>query len=483
MAVATLFRLIGILLVILAVAQMVPLAVAFGLEEEAGIAAFAFGAGGSMFFGVVLVMVGTGGGGKFGRREAVVLAVSAWFLLSLFAAVPLAASGAADGLTGSIFEAISGLTTTGLSVFANVDEVLRSVIIWRALLQWLGGFATILFAVSLVPQIGAVLQSGWSASDAQGNSASLRPRLRQIGPAVGVTYVGLTFLCLIGLLITGVPVLDAACYAMSVISTGGFVPNSGGPFAYDSVGVLLVLVAGMLVGAVAFTLHWVAVTGRPSVYLRDPETGFLLLLVAAGTAIVFIDLAVFPERRSGEGAIDALWQVVSAATTTGFAAPGHSDMPVFIILVLSGFVLVGGASVSTAGGLKLMRTLLLVRQSSRELERLVHPHGVMLIKLGRASVTDRAMQNIWAFFVLFVFCLILFGAALSAVGLSFDYALLLALSAMANTGPVLLQAAAMPTDAAALNEIARWIVAIAMLVGRLEIFALLILLSPMFWKR
>lgn len=483
MAVATLFRLIGILLVILAVAQTVPLFVAFALEEAAGVPAFALGAGVCLFFGVILVMVGTGGSGKFGRREAVVLAVSAWLLLPVFAAVPIAASGAADRLSGAVLEAISGLTTTGLTMFANIDEVARSVVVWRALLQWLGGLATIMFAVSLVPQIGVELQSRPSGSDAHAHARSIRPRLRQVGPAVAATYAGLTVLCLIGLLVAGMPVLDAACYAMAVMSTGGFVPNAGGPLAYGSTAVLPILIVGMLAGAISFTMHWAAASGRPATYFRDPETGFLLLLVAAGTAIVFIVLAAVPGQGLGNGFTEALWQVVSAATTTGFAGVGTSTAPVFVILMLAGFALIGGASLSTSGGIKLMRALLLVRQSARELERLVHPHGVMLIKLGRASVTDAAMQNIWAFFVLFIFCLIVLAAGLSAVGLSFDHGLVMALSALTNSGPVLLHAAGFATDMAGLSETGRAIVAIGMLVGRLEIFALLILVSPMFWKR
>jgi len=482
MAVASLFRVFGFLLIGLAVAQLLPLAVAFGFNEPTGTAAFGLGAGVSMFFGVVLVIAGTGGSRKIGRRDAVVLAVGAWILLSLFAAVPFLVGEATGGIPGAIVEATSGLTTTGLTLFADAGAIARSTVVWRAVLQWLGGFATVLFAASLVPHIGLVSSSGWSAADAPAYAESFRPRLRQIAPAVAATYAGLTFLGLIGLLASGLPLLDAACYAMSVISTGGFVPNTGGPLAYGNDGVLLVLALGMLVGAVSFTLHWAA-TSRPSAYLRDPETGFLLLLVAAGTAIVFVVLAATPGLASGGWPLYALFQVVSAASTTGFSDPGQGHVPVFVIILLAGFTLVGGASASTAGGLKLMRALLLIRQSARELERLVHPRGVMLIKLGRASVTDATMQSIWAFFVLFLFCLVLLAASLSAVGLPFDHALVLALSAMANCGPMLLQAAGFGGDMASLSDAAKLLVAAGMLVGRLEVFTLLILLTPMFWKR
>ncbi len=482
MAVASLFRFFGFLLIVLSIAQLVPLAVAFALDEPTGIVAFGLSAGVSVFFGVVLVIAGTGGSRKFGRREAVVLAVGAWLLLSMFAAVPLVVGEPTGGLAGALVEATSGLTTTGLTIFGDPGAVARSTVVWRALLQWIGGLATVLFAAALVPQIGLVAPTGSFGADASGYTDSFRPRLRQIAPAVAATYAGLTFLCLIGLLASGLPLLDAACYAMSVISTGGFVPNTGGPMAYGNDGMLLVLVVGMLVGAVSFTLHWAA-TSRPAAYLKDPETGFLLLLVAAGTAIVFVVLAATPGLASGGRPLYALFEVLSAASTTGFSDPGQGHVPVFVIILLAGFALVGGASASTAGGLKLMRALLLIRQSARELERLVHPHGVMLIKLGRASVTDATMQSIWAFFVLFIFCLILLAAVLSAMGLEFDHALVLALSAMANCGPVLLQAAGYGGDLAILSDSAKLLVAAGMLVGRLEVFSLLVLLTPMFWKR
>lgn len=483
MAVASLFRIFGFLLVALAVAQLLPLAVAFAFDEAQGVVAFGMGAGISMFFGVVMAIAGSGGRGKIGRREAVILAVGAWIVLSLFAAVPLMVGEPTGGIPGAIAEAVSGLTTTGLTLFSDAGEIARSTAVWRALLHWLGGFATVLFAASLVPHIGLVAPTSWSDADTPGFAESFRPRLRQIAPAVAATYAGLTVLCLIGLLAGGVPVLDALCYAMAAISTGGFVPNSGGPLAYGSDIVLFVLLVGMLAGAISFTLHWAAATGRPSVYLRDPETGFLLLLIATGAAIVAIVLGAVPGQTQENALRLAIFEVISAATTSGMADPRQTHMPEFVIFMMAGFALIGGAAASTAGGLKLMRALLLIRQSVRELERLVHPHGVMLIKLGRASVTDATMQSIWAFFVLFVFCLILLAVSLSAVGLEFGHALVLALSAMANCGPVLLDAAQFGGGLADLSDAAKLLVAVGMLVGRLEVFALLILVTPMFWRR
>ena len=483
MASTTVLGILGTLLVGFAAAQALPLAVALALDERGSALAFALSAGASLFFGVVLVIASAGVRRPLTRRDAMVLTVAAWFVLSAFGALPFAFGGAASGYSRALFEAVSGLTTTGLSVIDNLAALDRSIVLWRALLQWLGGYATVVFAAALVPQVALTAPGGWPEPTSRRVGEAFRPRIIQVAVGVGIAYLGLTLLCLFALLAVGLGPLSAACYAMSAISTGGFAPDGTGPRGLGNLAAEVILVVAMVAGATNFLVHWAAVNGRPGTYLRDPECGFLIVLLAAATALLAVAYTAGGGLGQEQGWWRAVFDAVSAATTTGFGGGAPAPLPVFALLLVVGLAVIGGSSVSTAGGIKLRRALLLLRQSARELERLAHPHGVVPVKLGRVSVTDSVMEGVWAFFVVFVFCLIVLSLALSATGLGFAPALVLAASAMANTGPLLAESAGIGSTLAALPETAHWLLSAGMLVGRLEVFAVLVLLMPLFWQR
>ena len=484
MAVATILALLGSLLIGLAAAQLAPLALALGLGETAELRAFGLGAGVALFFGVVGLLVGRGAWRRPSRRDALLLAALGWATLSLFAALPLALVGVGPNAPGALLEAVSGLTTTGLTVIADPSQAARSVVLWRAILQWIGGGATLVFAATLLPQVGIAARARHaSATSAERLVEPFRPRILPAAQAVLVPYVALTVLCFMALAATGLTSFAAACYALSTVSTGGFSPDRGGPLGLGNGPAEMVVVLFMLAGAVNFAVHWAAVCGRPWAYVLDPENRFMAAVVVGATALLLAFYIGEGEGTLGAEARRALLMVAAAATTTGFAAGPEGAAPVFVVLLLAGLALIGGASSSTAGGIKLVRALLLLRQSVRELERLAYPHGVVLIKLGRSSITDSAMEGVWGFFVMFVFCLITVAVGLAAVGLDLEHALLLGLSAVANTGPLLTGAAGLGQSVAGLPDAAHWLLAAGMLVGRLEVFAVLMLLTPEFWQR
>ena len=483
MAIASVIRVLGLVLLGLAVAHLAPIAFAMATGEDQSAAAFGLSAGAALFFGVVLTITGARAKRQIGRRAAILLAVAAWSLLSLFAAIPFAMTGIAGNTIGAILEATSGLTTTGLTMLADPSAVDRSLVLWRAILQWIGGFATLVLVATLIQHISHVSPTGWAGAGSRRVGESFRPRLRQVVRFVALSYAGVTAVCLGCLSIAGLRFFDALCYTFSAVSTGGFMPNTGGLAATSTLPVDLIVVVFMIAGAVNISLHWSAISGRPGVYWRDPEAAILLILAIVGAAVAVNLLTVVSGEGIGSNIRNGIFNVVSALTTTGLVYEENAPRHAFMVFLLAGFAVIGGASVSTAGGLKLSRALLLVRQSARELERLSHPHGVILIKIGRTSVTDAAMQGVWAFFVMFVFGLIVLAVALSAVGLDFGHALLLSISALANCGPVLVHAAGYATDLSALNDTARIMITVGMLVGRLEVFTVLMLITPMFWER
>ncbi len=473
MASAALFGAFARLLLALAAAQVPPLALSLTDADAESTRGFAFGIGCGVFFGVVFLLLGRGGRRRLERREALFFAVAGWGVAGVFAAIPFTLSGVVSGFAGGFVEAVSGVTATGLGVIDSLDTVPRALILWRALLQWIGGYATLIFVAALAP---------WIAPAAVPDSS--RPRLRRIAATTALVYGVLTALVTAALAFSGASLFEAGCYAMSSLSTGGFSTSDGGPMALGRSGQAILMLA-MVAGAVNLLGTWragVARSGRRRSN-RHAELVFFLAAAIVGAGSVAVALGIAGGYPPGDAAWRGLFAVLSALTTTGFVAGFDVPAPVFVVLALAGLALVGGASGSTAGGVKLMRALLLLRRSRHELERLAHPHRVIPIRVGGISVTETAMQGIWAFFVSFILFLIILTVTLAAHGLDFASASILALSALTNTGPLLAEAVGAEPGLAALSWSGDIILAVGMLVGRLEVFTFFVVLTPFFWRR
>lgn len=475
MRAAPLFGAFGRLLLALAAAQLAPLALAAAEADAASARSFAFGAGCALFLGVVLILAGSGREKRLDRRETLFFAVSGWGVAGAFAAIPLALSGVAGGLSNSLAEAVSGVTATGLVVIEDTGAAPRAALLWRAVLQWLGGYATVLFAGALAPQIARV-------APAPRPREWTRPGAWRTARAAAAIYASLTAAAAAALALAGAPPFDAVCYAMSAVSTGGFSTSAAGPAALGG-GAQAILMLAMIAGALNLLGAWRAGASRAGALAADAETRLVVFLALAGAAGVAAVLSESGGMPPGEAARRALFAAVSALTTTGFPADLPPAAPAFVVLALAGLCLIGGASGSTAGGVKTVRALVLVRQSLHEMRRLAQPHRVAAIRAGRATVSETAMQGVWAFFVTFVLFLIAFTLIMAAHGLSFPDASLLALSALTNSGPLLLETAGAGGAPAALPPSGDLALAAAMLIGRIEVFAFLVVATPLFWRR
>ena len=460
---ASLLGAFGRLSLALAAAHLPPLALALADSEPECARGFAFGAGCALFFGVVLMLAGRGAG-RPGRREQLVFAVAGWGVASLLAAIPFFLSGAVADFSGSLLEAASGVTASGLGVIDSPDSVPRGIVLWRALLQWLGGYATLVFVAVVAPQFAVV--------------GAFRPRPGRAARSAALVYATLTAVAAAALALAGAPLFHAVCYAMSGVSTGGFSANDGGPAAFGR-GVQAVLMLAMAAGALNLVDAWRAGARRASMLARDVETRLFAVVLLAGTAGVAAALGAAslpPDDAIWSGAFAA----VSALTTTGFESGLAVPAPAFVVLMLAGLALVGGAGGSTSGGLKLARALRLLRQSRRELERLAHPHRVVPLAGGAG---DSAVRGAWAFFVMFLLFLIALTVVLAAHDMSFPAASVLALSALTNSGPLLAESAGAASELASLAWPGDIALASGMVIGRLEVFAFFVVLTPLFWRR
>lgn len=484
---STCFIGLGWLLIACAVAATFPALVALLYGE--GQAARAFLAGGliSAFAGGATLFALRGAVIRARRHELLLAMVMAWSIVPFFAAMPFLLSGATATFADAYFEAVSGLTTTGATIFPSVDALPRSIVLWRALLQWIGGFATLAAVIAVYPVLNIGGMQLFNNQLPHGEGESLFDRLRGVVLATWQVYLLLTLVCMILLWVTGTPFFDGFCLAFSTLSTGGFMPRDGTLSAYGNPLTAIVLIPFMALAALNFTLHRAFLDGRRKVYRTDPEVRRFLLLALVATVLFVAGLETGLGAGGGdfafmESAGIGLFTAISMVSTTGFITGDASMFPLTPVLLIMPLILIGGATGSTAGGVKLMRTWILTLHGDREFWLLAHPHGVVNKSYGGKPVSPEATASVWAFFILFVLSLCAITLALAAAGLDLQSATSAAAASLSNTGPAL---ALMSPDLPgywAISEFGRWVLCLSMILGRLEVLPLLVLLSSAFWR-
>ena len=483
MAFAPLIALLGRLIALFSGAMLAPAfcALIYGEYGAAGI--FAGSAAVTVFFGGGMIFATQGAEDRLRRGGDFLLVVIVWPIIAIFAAAPLLLVGAVETPTDAFFEAFSGLTTTGATVIGGLDDQLRSVLFWRALLQWLGGLATIVMAVSVLPMLGAGGMQVFRGAMPHGDHATIVDRVRRSALTLSWIYALLTLICAVALWAAGMTGFDAVGYAFSTISSGGFTPHDGYIGEYANPMIEVILMIFMVAGIVNFTLYWALLHGRPSVFLLDEECRLLYLIVLFAALLTILVL----NQQSGLGALDSLRQglfsTLSMISTTGFVYGLVDPWPAMLPVLFLGLVFIGGSSGSTAGGIKLMRLCLAVRQGRRELERLAHPHAVVRIHYGGQAVPEPVVQALWSFFILYMVSFAGLSVMLSVFGLDPADAVPMALVTLTNAGAGLPLVTGTEAAYALLPAAAKWILCFGMLMGRLELVAVVTVLTPMFWRR
>ena len=483
MSYAAMLWIFGWIVAAFAAAMTLPALIGIGFGESALALAFLAAAGVTGFAGVTLIVVARGARSRDLRREGFVLAVLTWGALPAFGALPFALGGVTVGVTEPYFEAMSGLTTTGATIFGDPESLGRSVLFWRGLMQWFGGLATIVLAIVVLAPSGAGGARFHRLTSPRGEHDSLAGQIIHAARAVWWIYGALTIACGALLWVTGVPAFDALCLALSTVSTGGFATTGGSIAAFDNMLAESVLVVFMLAGAVSFSAHLMIAYGRRRAYLESPEVRTLAAVCIAAAVIFVLVLVLDLGTTLGEGLRIGIFSVVSLATTTGFSNAESVAWPAALPVLAIALVLIGGSSGSTAGGLKLMRLEILLKEAAKELRRLAHPHGIVRVRYGGHALDEDTKRAAWSFFIVYVFCFVALALALAALGLDFRAAVTATAAALANTGPGLeLMAGFGVGGYDELPGAAKWILGLAMLIGRLELFGALVLLRPGFWR-
>ena len=483
MSYASVLSALGWCLTMFAATMAVPVLVALGYDEMEQASSFAFAAVLTAFAGGGIIIATRGSRREVSNREGLLLAVLIWAVLPLFGGLPFFFSDAFTSVTDAYFEALSGLTTTGATVLSALDQVERSVLLWRAALAWLGGLATILLAISLLSLQGIGGMELYRSALPKGEKESLQQRLIEPARSIWWIYAGLTVICAISLWMFDMPAFDAVAYALTTLSSGGFTTLDGAVAVSNNPLMEFVLIVFMIAAAVNFTLHWALAHGRPRDYAADPEFRLLLALVILATAAASATLYWQADYDIGDSVRVGLFGVVSMLTTTGFISGDGTNWPAFLPVLLLALSVVGGSTGSTAGGIKLMRFLLFLKQGRRELVRLAHPHGIARLHYGLITVPETALRSAWGFFIMFMCCFVLLAVAFAALGLDMRAALAATVAGLSNNGPALAVGLAEGGGYGALPSGAKWVFCLAMVLGRLELLAALIVFSASFWRR
>ena len=486
----TTLYLLGWAVASLAVLQAVPVIVALDAEEWRVAGNFATSFVLCAFVGGGLIAGFRGRRPHLNRAGTIAFAVLIWGLLPFLAAIPLVLTGYFETYAAVIFEATSGLTTTGASVLLVVEDAPAGILVWRAVLQWWGGVITLLTAMLVLAPLGIsgapsqVTIPGYERGDIP---RSVLTMARVIIPIYGL----LTLVCVLLLWILGVPAFEALCLGLSAISTGGFEVRSGGIGAYGSAAVEMVLAIFMIVGATSILSHRAYLQGFGIGHMDNKET-VRLIVIALSCGLIITILTAFGTvtAQSGTASLAEMARVgffraISLITTTGFDNAQGAGIPVPFVIALM-LCCVGGASFSTAGGLKQFRFLLLMADTRRELARLVHPHAVTPGRIAGRIVDRAVMRSTWALFAALIIAIAVFAMILAVRDLSFENALIAAVSALTNNGPALGMAAS-PEDAwldySNMSPGSLIILSVAMVLGRIELLIVLCMFNPSFWEK
>ncbi len=483
MQILVITRILGLLLMVFSASMLPPIVVNWIYQESTAIPfieAFAI----IFCCGLILFLPLRNYTNELRLRDGFMVVVMFWFVLGSAGGLPLYLSGMQDiSITDAVFEAISGLTTTGATVITGLDDLPHAILFYRQQLQWLGGMGIIVLAVAVLPMLGiGGMQLYRAETPGPVKDTKLTPRITETAKALWYIYLNLTIFCGLGYWIAGMNAFDAISHAFSTVAIGGFSTHDASMGYFENTAIELIAIIFMLLSGVNFGLHFSALRQRRlTPYLKDAEFKTYLTVLSV-VSVVTISYLLFTHTFSAplEGVIQGLFQVVSIGTTTGFTTQEYYSWPGFLPVLLLYISFMGGCAGSTGGGIKVIRILLLVKQGMRELHRLVHPSAQFAVKIGRTPVPDKVIEAVWGFFAAYFAISALMILLLMASGLNQDTAFSAVAACLNNLGPGLDQVG---QNFASINDFAKWVLCLAMLLGRLEIFTLLVILTPGFWRK
>jgi trk system potassium uptake protein TrkH len=448
----------------------------------------------TMFTGMLLMFATKKHKKEVQRKEGYIIVTFGWIVMSLSGMLPYLFSGAIPGVTNAFFETISGYTTTGASIVDNIEALPEGILLWRSLTHWIGGMGIIVLAIAILPLLG-IGGMQLFAAEAPGPSADkLHPRITDTAKRLWLIYVGYTAAETLMLSLAGMSFFDAINHALSTLSTGGFsTKNDSLAYWNDTPVIQYIVMLFMFLAGTNFVLSYFAFKGKVQRIIKDEEfkfySGFILLFTVLAAVVIYtqanVPISDYHPKVFGTGESSfrhALFQVIAVVTTTGFVTADFTSWTPFLTILFFGLFFLGGSAGSTAGGIKVMRHLLIIKNGVLEFKRSLHPNAIIPVRYNNKTVKEHIVYNIIGFFVLYMLLFIIGALVLGIMGLDFESAVGGAASSLGNVGPALGSLNPL-SNFSSLPDAAKWWCGFLMLAGRLELFTVLILLTPYFWKR
>ena len=483
MQLAVIFRILGILLSLFSLTMIPPLVISLFTKDGSAtpfILAFVI----ILFIGLLFWLPVKNFKNDLRLRDGFFVVVLFWVGLGLTGSIPLLLSNVPDlSITDAIFESISGLTTTGATIIIGIDNLPKSILFYRQELQWLGGMGIIVLAVAILPMLGiGGMQLYRAETPGPVKDTKLTPRITETAKSLWYVYLTMTIACAFSYFLAGMGFFDAIAHSFSTVSIGGFSTHDQSIGYFNNSSIESVAIFFMLASGINFSLHFLSfrnINIKP--YLNDAELhAYLKILIVICIVCSSYNAIAGNYENLSEVFRDSIFQTVSIATTTGFTTANFQNWPGFIPLLLIFSCFIGACAGSTCGGIKVIRILLLFKQGIREIKRLIHPNAIFTIKIGDKPISERIIEAVWGFLAVYVIIFAILLLVLMATDIDFLTAFSALSACINNLGPGLGEVS---QNYYGINEIAKWILCLAMLLGRLEIFTLLVLLTPDFWRR
>ena len=444
---------------------------------------FIIAAGVALLIGLTLNCIGRDADKRFSRRDGYLIVSLSWIVFSLVGMLPYVLSGYIPSVSDAFFETMSGFTTTGASILNDIEALPHGLLFWRSMTQWIGGLGIIFFTIAVLPVFGVGGVQLFAAEATGPRHDKVHPRISVTAKWIWSIYLGLTVVCAFLFSLGGMSVFDSICHSMATTATGGFSTRNASIAAFDSAYIEYVTIFFMFLSGINFTLLFLAFfKGRVGKLFSDTEFHWYASIVGVFTLVIALGLVIVRGGQIEESFREALFQVVSLQTTTGFVSADYMLWPPVLWFFLSVVMYFGACAGSTSGAIKCVRIAMLLKVVRNEFLRIVHPNAVIPLRISGHVIHSKAKITLLAFFVLYVLVIFIGWVVMMALGLDFMDAYGVVVSSVSNVGPGLGNYSGIQSWAH-LPDAAKWVSAFLMLIGRLELFSVLLLLTPGFWQK
>ena len=476
----TVFFTLGILQIILGLSMMIPLIIQFIFQEvDSG---FISGGIVSIIFGVLFFLSNMDHDKKLSLHQAFLLTALSWISVAIFGSLPFIFSSMELSFTDALFESMSGITTTGSTIITNLDNAPKGILFWRAMLQWLGGIGIIIMAITLMPimNVGGMQLFKISSNDAD---EKILPKSKEISIRLIIIYLALTIICSFFYKIFGMNFFDSVTHSMTTIATGGFSNYNESIGYFNSSLIEITSIVFIILGSIPFIAYIKFLNGDRNIFISDTQIKTFFKIIFASIIILSLYIFLSDQRFLSIDLSAIIFNVISILTGTGYVTQNFSEWGNFPLIFFLILMFIGGCAGSTACGIKIFRVQILFQFFLIQLKKIIYPRGIFLIKYDKNIINDKSMSSIISFIYLYIVIFFVITALLSITGLDFVTSISGAATAISNVGPGLGETIGPNGNFSNLSDISKWILSFGMILGRLELFAILVLFIPSFWRK